>query len=355
MRKVAVCLAGLTLLASAVQHPVVAVEFDPKKEYFLSAQDGPWMIYVASFRGDRDGTEDQPYFLARELVKELRTNYGVAAYMFNRSEEERQKELQRREELRKQYGPDVPIKKVRIPHEWAVVVGNYKDMNHAKKELDQLKKKEPPKSVPYGNAVIAHQPGGKHIDPSEVTAKTARLNPLRGSFVVRNPLAPKDPAQSAAFDPLWLPLNADETFSLFKCPAPYTLVVRAYQGAAAMQSSINPESVFNRKKDSDTIRNFDHFLKSDGKVLDRGAKEARLLVEALRHPTLNFDAYIFHTREGSFVTVGGFRSPDDPKLAEAQRVLAGMEIQLHLDGKVAGAERLLSQPRPMIVPRMPAK
>ncbi len=58
--------------------PFKRVDVDPKKNYELTEQNGPWMIYATSFSGD--GAETQ----AHELVLELRQRFKLPAYIHRR-------------------------------------------------------------------------------------------------------------------------------------------------------------------------------------------------------------------------------------------------------------------------------
>src|SRR4051794_36780330 len=62
--------------------------------YPVTAAAGPWMILVQSYQGEPSAQ------LAEELCSSLRRDYKIAAYVFNKGEEERQKERQRIAEVR---------------------------------------------------------------------------------------------------------------------------------------------------------------------------------------------------------------------------------------------------------------
>ena len=49
--------------------PFARIEADPNKEYWLSEENGPWMIMAASFTGEGARTQ------ARELILELRRDF----------------------------------------------------------------------------------------------------------------------------------------------------------------------------------------------------------------------------------------------------------------------------------------
>ena len=142
MRKLSIllgCGLGLILAAYATAHPA---------DYAVTPQAGPWMVFVASFEGEDSGK------LAEEMVTAIRQDYKLPAYLYNRGDEERRKERERveriREEKRKlyqQYGvaDNVPIRVAtfRVEDQFAVLVGGYKDMDAARKALDQIRKLKP--------------------------------------------------------------------------------------------------------------------------------------------------------------------------------------------------------------------
>src|SRR5262249_55755547 len=109
---------GLTAIVRAG-----GVEADPNKEYRLGPKDGPFMIYIASFRGDSD-KGDSPYDLARKLVYELRSSpeYKMQAYMFSRSEQEKAQRDSQLKEMHERLGDDQYLQKVRIIPEWGVLI-----------------------------------------------------------------------------------------------------------------------------------------------------------------------------------------------------------------------------------------
>src|SRR5438270_10126936 len=62
--------------------------------YPVTAAAGPWMILVQSYQGEPSAQ------LAEQLCISLQRDYKIAAYVFNKGEEERQKEKARIAEVR---------------------------------------------------------------------------------------------------------------------------------------------------------------------------------------------------------------------------------------------------------------
>ncbi len=118
--------------------PFKSVEADRNKTYWLTENEGPWLIFVTSFAGA--GAEQQ----AHELVLELRSRYKMLAFMH-----------------KKHFGFDEPIygrglnrfggpKRMKYQNtqsfdEIAVLVGNYAshDAPAAEQDLEKIKTSSP--------------------------------------------------------------------------------------------------------------------------------------------------------------------------------------------------------------------
>ncbi len=354
MHRAMVCLAGLAVMGVASTVYGAGVE---SKEYLITAKEGPWMIYVASYSGDENHPDPalRPKELARRLVHELRSEYKLNAFMFNRSEEKRRAQEKALEKWHREFdSPDMPAraKRIRIPDEWAVLVGNYKDMEEGSKALARLKKQPAPKSVPAQRALMAAAPKDKplgltYTGPRSVTVKAhdiGETNPLAAGFVCRNPLAPKPAEEAEKFDPFLSTLNAGEPYSLLKARRPYTLMVKAYEGATVVVPEKKP-SVFNSMRngrESTAERQYRLFNKGKGADLSNAAAMANNLAKVLRHKDLNYESYVLHTRNSSLVTIGSFSDPKDKELLRLQSQLAGKKI---------GAVDLIPNPQVMKVPQ----
>jgi hypothetical protein len=346
MRRGITCLAGLVLAGWVALVRGASVEADPNKEYLLGSDDGPWMICISSYRGDEDHQDPalRPKEMARRLVLELRRDYNLEAFMFNRSEELRRQQQQALEKWHEKYdaaNQKAPARKIRIPNEWAVMVGHYKDLDDAGKAVAKLKKQPPPKSVKGSVAVMSTKLSGRKVD-----VQAAEMNVFAGAFACRNPLAPKPPRpdDEDAFDPFLTKLNAGEPYNLLKAPRPYTLMVKVYQGATVVVPDSKPSVFSSMRARNETAaeRQFRLFNQAKGKNLDSAGDAANNLAKILRHKDLDYQSYVLHTRDSSIVTVGSFDSPNDRELLRLQRELAGKKIG-HVD--------LIGQPRPVKVPR----
>jgi hypothetical protein len=332
MGRACIALAALALAIST--GTVRAVEADPNMDYVISPEVGAWTICAASYSGEMSSK------FAHDLVLELRSQYQLAAYVFNRGadlrrqqDEELQRKRQQQQEYLAQRGlrPDIPLRlpRVRIEDQYAVLVGGFKDIDAAHRELTRIKKLQPPKTVPRDVMTCdAILPPG---DDKKVEGQRAFVNPFVTSFVVPNPSLPVPRQTANQPDPFWKKLNANETFSLLKCNQPWTLAVKEFPATAYIQPQSAPSGFLDKLMGHST-----------GEQLNANALNAHNLAEALRK--VGFDAYVLHTRSNSIVTIGGFSGLDDPKMQQVQRAFAGnLQFGPNLD--------MFPKPMPMEVPR----
>jgi hypothetical protein len=312
------------------------------REFLVTPEVGPWMICVASYVGPEAAQ------MAREFVLVLRDPagpYKMNAYVFNRGAEERQKEQQRVEQLKqqmrekyKQMGLEMPsrirVPRIRVEDQCAVLVGGFKDMASARKYLDVIKKFETPdpKKVKMDSAFI--------VDQKNRSGEGAWINPFQHSFVVPNPTTPPPTANnSISPDPFLKSLNANEKFSLLKCPRPYTFLVKQFQGAAVVRQD-GGSGAFGKVGTGNSGVN--------GATLENAAKCAQSVAEMLSK--LGFsEVYVLHTRYNSMVTVGSFENEKDPRVQRTLQTWTRLQQQIPAD-RLAQLQ-FLPQPLPFVVPR----
>lgn len=310
----------------------------PPNPYPIGPEAGEWVICAASYVGP-DGVT-----LSRQVCESLRQQHRLAAYIFNRGEEERRKHEEEWQKQRAAYPPGTPLRKrtVRIPDQYAVLVGGFKDFSHASAYLPKLKALPDPKLKLDGGRsayeVMTYQEPVP--DKKETVVKRAYVHPYHNAMVVRNPLSASGKASKPKWDPFWKQLNADEEHSLLKCPKPWTLVVKEYMGGRALQS-----------RGKETGGGFLSALGlggSKGEVLEAAALQARELAKFLRHPRFGFKTYVLHTRHSSVVCVGEFNGPDDPEMKRVANHLKSMNFRTKEGADPIG---LLPEPVPVEVPR----
>jgi hypothetical protein len=312
-------LAGLLCLAGVALGR--GVEADPNKEYVITPEVGPWVICAASYTGPEAAQR------AHDLVLEIRSRYNLPAYIFNRGEKERREQEEQRARMR-QLCPEGRFRTVRVEDQFAVLVGGYKDIDSARRALDDVKKMKP-SDTRLMNILFA---GSSAPAPGKKGGESYAgfANPLSDSFVAPNPTVPHEHKAENKQDPFLKELNADESLSLLKCKQPWTLAVATFQGTSVIQSSATAATFLDKV-----------LGRGSADTLSASAMNAHNFAELLRKA--KFDAYVLHLRQGSVVTIGGFASKDDPQLRQVERRLAEQNF--------AGRIELLPQPFAMQVPR----
>lgn len=310
---------------------------DPNQDIAITPTQGLWLICVNSYSGPEAAK------MARDMVVELRHNYQVPAFVFSHGREARRKEYERvRTIIQKQkeffeqnnlpLAMPIRVKYQRIEEQYAVLVGGYPDQDSARRALEQVRKLKPPDPSRVKLAsmfYVREDPKtGKTVGGEQVW-----VNPFARAFVVTNPTVKQD--KSADPNPMDLEalrrLNAQEPYSLLKCPKPVTLAIAMMQTPTVVQTHASSQG-------------FLEALSLGGKggdKVDGAAVSAHNLAELLRKGKL--EAYVLHTRFHSVVAVGAFDSLEDPALKSMQQLLA---TRLKLD-----PIQLFPQPLPMKVPR----
>ncbi len=280
------------------------VEADPDKEYTLTEENGPWAIMACSFSGE--GADRQ----ARELVLELRKRYKLPAYSHKVSFD-----LGKHTQGR---GIDPTGAPLRMRYkrgselaETAVLVGDYPavDDPEAQKVLQKLKASRP-ECLKLGddratNRSLAGwrwlQEQVRQQTPSSDSEK--QKGPMRHAFVTTNPLLPKDYFVTNGVDDLVLRMNKGVKHGLLDCPGKYTVQVAHFTGRTTIKQ--------------DEIQRVKSGAKVKESLLAKAAEKAHRLTESLR--LKGYEAYEFHDRYASIVTVGSFESVGTPSAHLAGR------------------------------------
>ncbi len=269
------------------------LESDPTSIFPIADTNGPWMIMAASFSGE--GAEDQ----ARNLIHELRTEYKLPAYSYQKkfeySKPVRGKGLNPRGEApMMRYRQDDDVLEI------AVLVGDFPtyDDPEAQKVLRRLKfatpkalEIDPEKSHQALASYRTLQKKAKEAIFTKAEESTSK-GPMSTAFVITNPILPQEYFVPKGVDKLVLEMNSGVPHSLLNCPGPYTVKVATFTGHAVILD----------KKNQDAL---DRGMVPKSQ-LEEAAKNAHLLTEALRKK--GYEAYEFHDRKSSIVTVGSFSS-----------------------------------------------
>lgn len=273
-------LIALCLFAVAPARQAQArIEADRNKTYHLGKKHGPWMIKVASFSGKTEEQAENASEAAAQLVYVLRKK-GIPAYVYQQSEQvEAVPTVDRLNRTRR--------RSVTSQHaEIVVLAGNYNSIDDtvAQQTLRFIKKLTPK---------VVVELKGREVDWPV---------PLQKAFLSRNPMLSAEEMAQRTRDPLLLKLNSGVNHSLLENKGKYTVVVATFNG----NSVVKPQS----------FKGFDRGLEAGGTAvsLDAAGKEAMEVATILRNQH-NMEAYVWHERYRSIVTVGSFRSANDPQIA----------------------------------------
>lgn len=290
-----VCACLWTQLISGANHVFAGkIEADPRKEYTVTKQHGPWMIMVTSLRGDTAESVTAANKAARELVLELRQR-GIPAYVYSQKGElEEVSSFDREGHSVKRF---VAEKRNRI----CVLAGNY---HYGKTEDEKLAQ---------DTLAWIQNFKPKSLEKGSYKPTPGRPGPLSRAFLTFNPLLSDDEIKLMAVkhDPLLKSLNSDREYNLLANKGKFTVVVATFSGATKQLASVD------KKAEAKAMFEFDKQL-SKRISLDNAGEDAFKLVRTLRRQE-KIEAWVFHDQYKSIVTVGGFESPNDPRIGEIQK------------------------------------
>ena len=279
--------------------------------YSLTQESGPWLIVAASFSGQ--GATKQ----AGDLAKELRDGHRLQAYLhemnFDFGDESPGRGLD-------EYGAPVRRRYQRGERvrELAVLVGDFPSIDdpEAQQTLDRIKSLQPSAlNVDVSQTAQSMAQVRRFEDALlEKLGKRRKRGPMAQAFFTRNPLLPREYFVPKGVDPFVAKMNQGVEHSLLDCPGRYTVQVATFRGKTILQTSAegtqqaSGESSFWGRK-----------AKQDDNPLVEAAENAHLLTEELR--AHGFEAYEFHDRHESIVTIGSFAQTGQ-RFADGRVVLA---------------------------------
>ncbi len=254
------------------------VEADPKKDYFLKDSDGNWLAMAAKF------SDEKAAYRAKKLAYELRKAYKLEAFVFkfdpSANLDAFSAEVDAAKNFHYQTAQSV---------EYAVLVGGYPvaDDLELQKTLERLRRCQPEslKDDPASKALAQ-----KYQEMARKNQKYAGYGPMGGAFAVPNPLLPKEFfSQKGIVDSYVEKLNSDGKYSLLNNDKLYTVRIATFSGDVAMYKNTQGPKTDEMKS-----------------RLRYAGLRAAALCEALRKAGV--DAWEFHDRDCSFVTIGSFDS-----------------------------------------------
>lgn len=262
------------------------VEADPDKPYRLTQQHGPWMIMACSFSG-KDAPEQ-----AHDLVLELRKRYKIEAYVYRKTFDLRDQGSTRGVD---QFGRPRPVRYRRGDQvdEVAVLVGNYRSVDdpEGQETLQKLKYFQPDCLRLERDKPTSRNLASWRLFWSQVSREKRKKGPMRYAMMTANPMLPEGYLAPKGVDPLVIEANRGVEHCLLDCPGKYTVQVATYTGRIAARQQEVPRLVKAR------------FDRSNSKLV-QAAENAHKMTKALR--IKGYEAYEFHDRYASIVTVGSF-------------------------------------------------
>jgi hypothetical protein len=305
--------------------------------------------------------------MARAFATEWNSNpayakFKLKAYVFNFGAEEKQKEYERVQKLKKKQiealneahlpGAIMPIRiqTVRIDEQTAVLLGGFRDADAAMSVAKKIRELPPPdvKRVKvdcrYAGAFTPEKSskGLADLGPAAQEQVVQYINPFTKASPVRNPTAAKEqtgmtPAAELEF---LRKVNREEPLSLLNTRRPFTLAVKQFNSQYKTMTDAKEAKTF--------INQFnDLFGRKKGEWVDGAAHNAHNLAEALRKSKL--EAYVLHCQCCSYVTVGSYSGPQDPELVQMQRFL-----ETYFQAEGFRVLDMFGHPAPMLVPGMQA-
>ena len=269
------------------------VEAKAGHEYKLTADNGPWLIFAHVF--DDADAQAKANALALELRQRYRLNAYIHSAKFDFTKTVEGSGFDDKGQPKKmRYQDD------RLIDSFAVVVGDFSSIDSP--DIEEAKK-----TLKYAHP----QTLGGDGDPRTTTFDTASKwisgfrygnrqkekdgdGPKRGPmriFVTKNPLLPTDYFQPPKVDDFIRKLNKEVEYALLDCPGRFTVKVATFRGNDGVALGKDAEKMMKEEL-------------SDG--LARAAEMANLAVVALRKEGV--EAYEYHDRTSSIVTIGGFES-----------------------------------------------
>ncbi|MCL2622040.1 MAG: hypothetical protein FWD31_00125 [Planctomycetaceae bacterium] len=297
------------------------VSADPKSDYPLDETNGPWMIFVKSYDGPNARGD------ARTLALELRQKHGMKAYVHHKKfdfakELEKENEYKQREmEIRQTFAlagmADMPLDMPRYTsektifvngsesEEFAVLVGDFQsiDDKEINKVFEKIKTLEPECIIAQLKRDIAQaeQTGNRFAKTTMIDLQrfsfreenNSNIRPLAKAIKCPNPALPLE-YFSNQIDDFVQKLNAESRYSLLRCPGQYTIKVAEYRGFVIA----DPKGIEEASKNDSKLH--------QSEQLARAGEKAEIVCYALREK--GYEAYTFHDRTRSIVTVGSFET-----------------------------------------------
>ena len=249
------------------------------------------LILACTFSGEA-GMED-----ANELVLELRERYKLPAYV-HRMTKDLQTEMSPNSSKRPGRSSKWKYLTGDKVDEIGVLVGHFTGVDDpgAQKTLEKIKYSVPLCLTPKkGEKSTLSFAGFREFNRQILLAAgkgDKKKGPMCHAFLVPNPLIDKEDLKES-LDPFVVKLNEGIEHSLLSCQGKYTVKIAHFSGKVIMDQTEIHQIQTGQKK-----------CKAGG--LEKAAEKAAKLADVLQKQ--GYEAYVFHDRYASFVTIGSFES-----------------------------------------------
>jgi hypothetical protein len=288
-------LSGVAVGQSGLVNPFKRGGRDTQEVATLKPENGPWMIFAYSFEGEKASEQ------AAALAKEIQRDLGLPSFVMEKKFDYSSKVLGSgfREDGTQKV---MKYRDSRVVSGYAVMAGEFDSIDHPSvpQVLEKIKT--------YQSKSLSAEAGGS-TDKSKADeadnvrsakkwlssfSKEKPKGPLENAFMTRNPLLPIDFFQSPDLEKFVYDMNRQpgyNEYSLLDCKHKYTVRVLTFQGESEFVSWGKSSSAGEGRAAEST-------------ALEQAAERAYIAMKALREA--GYEAYQFHDREQSIVTVGGF-------------------------------------------------
>ncbi|MCE2784198.1 MAG: hypothetical protein LW699_04880 [Pirellula sp.] len=315
---------------SALGNPFKRAVKEVQEVPILKAEHGPWMIFAYSFEGEKSKVE------ATSLAKEIQRDLGLPTFIMEKKFDYSTKVLGSgyREDGSQKV---MKYRDSRVVSGYAVLAGEFDSIDHPSVAgaLEKIKTYQSRSLEPEG----ADKTGGSNEQPNQDSVRSAKKwlsglskdkpkGPLEHAFMTRNPLLPADFFQSPDLEKFVYDMNRQPGYnehSLIDCKRKYTVRVLTFRGDSAFvswgKSSADQEG-------------------QGASALEQAAERAYIAMKALR--TAGYEAYQYHDREQSIVTVGGFEqlgTTDANNLFEYAPDIRAVMERFSTDGQIADTSK----------------
>ena len=274
------------------------IEVDPNKAFAVTDAQGPWMIMCITFEGEEADKH------AKELVHELRSAHKLPAFThrmtFDYTEGTTGRGVDRFGQPRKMKYKSEKVDEV------AVLIGDFTGVEdpQARKILEKIKYMQPDclnpeKLIKDGKKTSSTMGAFRQVVKNMLPDghEDKQKGPMRHAFVTGNPIIPREYFVPKGIDKLVYEMNKPLPNSLLNCPGKYTVKVATFTGKVVI--------------DPAAIKEIEAGKKAPPSGLAEAAEKAHLMCEALR--AKGYNAFEFHDRHASIVTVGSFDSVGTPR------------------------------------------